>query len=504
MLKQFDALTGFVALVFISSECIAAETPKPTTSATAAATATPGKTAKVSASDNAAAFKDVPTQSLQRQADKLTDKIEALQNSITEFTDYADRVIAVEKGLPAGLTAEAIVKVTNVANAFNVLKAAKADENVASSTPGTVGANFSNALAELQFILTSSFNEAMSKVVPSFNVRLSLGPSAHVPTPAEQLAEDAASGVADPRRAHSIDKFMPKLAALATALYRVQLPGQSRTEVKRSVIDAEINAAQPEAADLQALASQAFGDCAGNYKKVLDAVVNRVQDEILKLKETMGADNKQLADINPIIASRSQDIGTRQNTLTGVLFNTELLMIGAIAIAIIFLRIYSSQLAVTIVQERTLGDMLGMGLLLITVIFLSTGEFIDKSAVVTLLGTIAGYIFARPSRAAAPSTLGTASAATQAPPPAPRNLQETLPRVPGQASVSCNPVPGAIAYRWYAKLLNAPGDPMFRQQTTQPHAALSGFQAGDKVVIAVTATNGQESPFSAPLTVTIT
>src|SRR5205085_9419088 len=126
-----------------------------------------------------------------------------------------------------------------------------------------------------------------------------------------------------------------------------------------------------------------------------------------------------------------------------------------------------------------------------------TGEFIDKAAVVTLLGTIAGYIFARPSRAAAPAAANTpppvsppASASTSPPvsPPAPTNLQTSPSPGPGQASVSCNPVPGAIAYRWYTKLQSATGDPVFREQTTEPHVVFSGFQTGEKVVIAVTAT----------------
>jgi hypothetical protein len=501
MHKQLNTLIGLVALV-ISSECIEAETPKPSVSVSA--TATPNKAPKEGSSDSFAAFKDVPTQSLQRQAEKLNDKIDASQKTIGEFTEYLDRVIVVGKGLPASPSPDVTVKATNVVNAFNVLKAARPDANVVSSTPGTPGANFSNALEELQaqVILRSGFNEAIGKVVPSFNFRL--GAPAHVATPAEQLAEDAANGVADPRRAHSFEKFMPKLTALASTLYRSQLQGQSRIELKRSDVDAEINGAQSEVPDLQNLASQAFGDCSGNYKKILDAVVRRLQDEVSKLQATIDTDNKQLAGIDQIIASRSQEVGTRQNALTGVLFYTELLMVGAIAIAVIFLRLYPSHLAVTIVQERTLGDILGMGLLLITVIFLSTGDFIDKSAVVTLLGTIAGYIFARPAHATTPSTTAASNASTQGPPAAPTNLQETLPPTPGQVSVSCNPVPGAVAYRWYTKLQTAAGDPVFRQQTTQPHAALLGFHAGDKVVIAVTATNGQESALSAPLTITIT
>jgi hypothetical protein len=496
----------FATLVFTLGASLRADTPKPAASSTASVTvtATPEKTTKMSTSVDAAAFKDIPTPTLQRQADKLADKIDASQNSINDLSDYADRVNAVKSGMPAAPPPELAAKVSNLASAFNVLKAAKPDEDVAAATQRTAGANFGVALSDLQLNLTSTFNDAVSKVVPSFKFAPWGTTTTHVATPAEQLAEDAASGVADPRRARFFEKFMPKLTALGSALYRLPLPGQSRVEIKRSAIDAEVDAAQGEVADLQNLASQAFSDSVSSYKKVLDAVLARLQDEIAKRKAAMDADNKQLALINQIIASRSQDVGIRQNTLTGVLFYTELLMIGAIAIAVIFLRVYPSHLAVTIVQERTLGDMLGMGLLLITVIFLSTGDFIDKSAVVTLLGTIAGYIFARPARTATHAATGSSGASGAAALPAPANLQEAMPHVAGQVSVSCNPVPGAIAYRWYTKLENAQGDSVFRQQTTEPHVTLTGFQAGNRVVITVTATNGQESARSAPLTTTIT
>ncbi len=78
------------------------------------------------------------------------------------------------------------------------------------------------------------------------------------------------------------------------------------------------------------------------------------------------------------------------------------LMIATIATAFITLKLLPSEIASAVVHRRTMIELLSMGFLLLTIIVLATGGNVDKPAVGTLLGTIAGYIFGA-GKAAAPS-----------------------------------------------------------------------------------------------------
>ncbi|MDQ6760062.1 MAG: hypothetical protein M3Z32_09390 [Acidobacteriota bacterium] len=107
-------------------------------------------------------------------------------------------------------------------------------------------------------------------------------------------------------------------------------------------------------------------------------VENAIAPKIEGQKTALDSLDQQVSDMQSEERKRAEAVGTRQGTLTDNLIYTELLMILAIVAAIFYLRVFPDQLAMTIVQERTLGDLLGMGLLLITIIFLATGEFVDN------------------------------------------------------------------------------------------------------------------------------
>jgi hypothetical protein len=70
-------------------------------------------------------------------------------------------------------------------------------------------------------------------------------------------------------------------------------------------------------------------------------------------------------------------------------------MIVAIVLLFVMLRFLSDDLALLIVRERVLIEVVSMGFLLLTVIILGTAKLLQAEGLAALLGTIAGYIFAR-------------------------------------------------------------------------------------------------------------
>lgn len=70
-------------------------------------------------------------------------------------------------------------------------------------------------------------------------------------------------------------------------------------------------------------------------------------------------------------------------------------MIVSIPLMFLTLRFFEKDLAKKIVDERVLIEVLSMGFLLLTVIILGTGRYLDTQALGPILGTIAGYIFGR-------------------------------------------------------------------------------------------------------------
>ena len=235
--------------------------------------------------------------------------------------------------------------------------------------------------------------------------------------------------------------------------------------------------------------------------EILEAVAKGVQEARDSRSAELAAGDKQLSELDDEIKAREETVEKRQGTLTDNLIYTELLMLAVIVIALLYLRIYPERLAITMVQEKTLGDLLGMGLLLITIIFLAAGEFVDKSALVTLLGTLAGYIFARRSPAMPVREEGETSSIVL---PAPEKLEQVSPIVPGQISLRCDPVPSAAGYRWYTRSPGLMGRFTFSKKTSEPQVILEGLKTGESLDIAVSATNGREGKQSAPIKVAVT
>lgn len=70
-------------------------------------------------------------------------------------------------------------------------------------------------------------------------------------------------------------------------------------------------------------------------------------------------------------------------------------MIGVLLFLFLGLKVFSDDVAKSLIVNRSLVEVVGMAFMLITIIILGTGEKLSKEILGTLLGTIAGYVFAR-------------------------------------------------------------------------------------------------------------
>jgi len=71
------------------------------------------------------------------------------------------------------------------------------------------------------------------------------------------------------------------------------------------------------------------------------------------------------------------------------------LMIGALLVLFLGVKLLAPEIAMKIIENRSLVEVVSMAFLLLTIIILGTGEKMPKEAIGTLLGSIAGYIFGR-------------------------------------------------------------------------------------------------------------
>ena len=70
-------------------------------------------------------------------------------------------------------------------------------------------------------------------------------------------------------------------------------------------------------------------------------------------------------------------------------------MIAVLLFLFLGLKVFSDDVAKSLIINRSLVEVVGMAFMLITIIILGTGEKLSKEILGTLLGTIAGYVFAR-------------------------------------------------------------------------------------------------------------
>lgn len=132
-----------------------------------------------------------------------------------------------------------------------------------------------------------------------------------------------------------------------------------------------------------------FNDATTALAKAQAALTTR---EAALIKEKDDTEEKK-ARAELLLSKRDTDLS--QNYINTLLVWAVFLMIGLIAMLFTWLRWFDPDLVSVFIRNRVLIEILSMGFLLLTVIILGTGNKIQAEGLAGILGTIAGYIFAR-------------------------------------------------------------------------------------------------------------
>jgi len=130
---------------------------------------------------------------------------------------------------------------------------------------------------------------------------------------------------------------------------------------------------------------------------MLDESTKRVEALFLatktKLEAELDAANKTKRDLEVTLSDRDQEIS--QSRINLWLVGAVFLMVIVIATLLIPLSYFPERVSELIIESRVFVEVLSMSFLLLTVIILGTGRLVSGEGLAGLLGTIAGYIFAR-------------------------------------------------------------------------------------------------------------
>lgn len=135
-----------------------------------------------------------------------------------------------------------------------------------------------------------------------------------------------------------------------------------------------------------------FFEAARNAKSAAEAAVKGLSDQE---KENLEGKRKQLSNfILEFKKLEKQDQARRESTDIRLVYAVYG-MIGVLLFLFLGLKVFSDDVAKSLIVNRSLVEVVGMAFMLITIIILGTGEKLSKEILGTLLGTIAGYVFAR-------------------------------------------------------------------------------------------------------------
>ncbi|WP_236448651.1 hypothetical protein, partial [Pseudomonas syringae] len=133
-----------------------------------------------------------------------------------------------------------------------------------------------------------------------------------------------------------------------------------------------------------------------------EAIVNGKIAAELALKNIRTQEKESLNDKRKALSSfilefkklEKQDEARRESTDIRLVYAVYG-MIGVLLFLFLGLKVFSDDVAKSLIVNRSLVEVVGMAFMLITIIILGTGEKLSKEILGTLLGTIAGYVFAR-------------------------------------------------------------------------------------------------------------
>lgn len=134
-----------------------------------------------------------------------------------------------------------------------------------------------------------------------------------------------------------------------------------------------------------------FNDLKKQKSDYLSILLQRIESEISTRQTQIKANEEKLANLDKALAEKQ----TSQNALDQSLVYSIWGMIAALTVLFISLRFFPEAIALRMIQDRSVVEVMSMAFILLTIIILGTGDRIGKEALGTLLGTIAGYIFGR-------------------------------------------------------------------------------------------------------------
>lgn len=137
--------------------------------------------------------------------------------------------------------------------------------------------------------------------------------------------------------------------------------------------------------------SKPFNELKKQKSDYLAILLQRVESEISNRQTQIKANDEKLANLDKALAEKQ----TSQNALDQSLVYSIWGMIAALTVLFISLRFFPEAIALRMIQDRSVVEVMSMAFILLTIIILGTGDRIGKEALGTLLGTIAGYIFGR-------------------------------------------------------------------------------------------------------------
>ena len=125
--------------------------------------------------------------------------------------------------------------------------------------------------------------------------------------------------------------------------------------------------------------------------KVLNYLNSELENKTDELSNTKDALSKKLTVYKAIHKQEEKRRTQIDQSLVYAVYG----MIVVLLLLFLSLKVFSDDVAQSLIEKRSLVEVTGMAFMLITIIILGTGEKLSKEILGTLLGTIAGYVFAR-------------------------------------------------------------------------------------------------------------
>lgn len=355
-----------------------------------ASPATSGPASTIPAKDNVDA--GTTDLMLQDQFQSASKRAEQMQSVLDDVREAADRISKAKESLdqrvPPDDLKQSIERLQAAVNSLRDLPPSTAlTKSEARDNP--VG-NFVKAYTDVKLAAQRPFQDIIATVSP-----FDLLYNERAQSPTERLIRNILKA-----GSFSFGWIRSSLPATDDVSQRFQrLPPATVTgapNITKQSFDAQINAAQVE---LSAAVNETQNKLLATLRETLRGETSKIQAafdaEIKKEQAAIDAVKRERQTVANQIQARTEKRESQKDTVNRTMIWAVIMMIVAIVLSFAALALYKAPLSLAVVEERTFVDLLSMGFLLVTVIVLGTGQFLDKQAIGTLLGTIAGYIFTR-------------------------------------------------------------------------------------------------------------